>query len=381
VIRLAHVITGLSTGGAQTALLRLLSRMDRTRFEPHVYSLSSWTGPIENEIRALGIPIRLLNMRATIPNPAAVLELSRYLRRQRADLVQTWLYHADLVGGVAAKIASPRTAVVWGIHNGNLNPQTTNHTRTFYVARTCARISTWLPRVIVCCGYAARETHLAIGYNRQKISVIPNGFELHVFRPDPDARRRIRAELGIPPTAMLVGCVGRFHPDKDPRNFVEAAGRLHERLPDVHFVLCGSGFSAENLELARWVESAQLHGTIHLLGERRDVHHVLAALDVATSPSRAEAFPSVVGEAMACGVPCVVTDVGDSAYMVGDTGRVVPPGAPAALADALYALLGDGSERLRALGAAARRRVEEAFSIERMIRSYEQTYTDVLQHA
>jgi len=377
VIRLAHVITGLSTGGAQTALLRLLSRMDRERFEPRVYSLSSWTGPIENEIRALGIPVTVLGMRSAIPNPFAVLELSRCLRLQRADVVQTWMYHADLVGGIAAKIASPRTPVIWGIRNGNLNPKAIN-ARTLYVARMCARMSTWLPRVIVSCGYAASDMHSAIGYSRRKISVIPNGFELQVFRPDPDARQRVRAELGISATATLVGSVGRFHPDKDPKNFVEAAARLHRQLPDVQFLLCGKGFSADNIELAHWVESAKLNGTIRLLGERRDVPRVLAALDVAISPSRAEAFPNTVGEAMACGVPCVVTDVGDSAYIVGETGRVVPPQDPAALADGLNALLRGGSERLRALGLEARRRIEETFSIERMIRSYEETYTDVL---
>ena len=152
-------------------------------------------------------------------------------------------------------------------------------------------------------------------------------------------------------------------------------------MPDVHFLLCGKGFDAANGELARWIESSTLSGVLHLLGERRDVPQVLAALDVATSPSRAEGFPNAVGEAMACGVPCVVTDVGDSAFIVGATGQVVPPEAPEALADAWYSLLTAGRPRLCALGLEARRRIEATFSIERMVRAYEETYTAVLPRA
>ena len=377
-IRVAHVITGLATGGAEATLLRLLSHTNRERFDPQVYSLSDISGPIESEIRALRIPVHSLRMRVAVPSPLPVLELSRLLRLQRPDVVQTWMYHADLVGGIAAKMASPRIPVIWGIRHGNPDPQTIKP-RTMYVARMCAKMSPWLPRVIVACGYAARDMHLAIGYDRTRISVIPNGFDVHVFRPDPDARHRIRAELGVSPTAVLIGCVSRFHSDKDPKNFVDAAARLHARLHDVRFVLCGQGLSPMNLELAQWIESARLTGAVHLLGERRDVPQVLTALDVATSPSRTEGFPNAVGEAMACGVPCVVTNVGDSALLVGKTGRVVPPQDSAALADAWYVLLAEGSERLRALGLEARQRIETTFSVERMIRAYEAVYAGTLQ--
>ena len=377
-IRLAHVITGLATGGAETTLLRLLTHTDRGRFDSRVYSLSDISGPIESEIRALRIPVHSLRMRLGIPAPLPVLELSRLFRLQRPDVVQTWMYHADLVGGIAAKIASPRIPVIWGIRHGNPDPQSIKP-RTMYVARMCAKMSSFLPRTIVVCGYATRDVHSALGYDRTRMSVIPNGFDLQLFRPDPASRHRIRAELGVSPTTLLVGSIGRFHPDKDPRNFVNAAARLHARRPDVHFVLCGRDLSPMNAELVEWVESAGLAGALHLLGERRDVPTVLAALDVATSPSRTEGFPSAVGEAMACGVPCVVTDVGDSALLVGTTGRVVPAQSPDALADAWDALLAEGSERLGRLGLQARQRIATTFSIERMTRAYEAVYAETLQ--
>ena len=377
-IRLAHVITGLATGGAETTLLRLLSHTNRERFDPQVYSLSDISGPIESEIRALRIPVHSLRMRVAVPSPLPVLELSRLLRVQRPDVVQTWMYHADLVGGIAAKIASPSVPVIWGIRNGNLDPQAIKP-RTMYVARMCAKMSPWLPRVIVSCGYATRELHSALGYDRTRMSVVPNGFDVQLFRPDSGARHRIRAELGVSPTTTLVGCVSRFHPDKDPRNFVDAAARLHARLPDVRFVFCGRGLNPTNPELTRWIESARLTGAVHLLGERRDVPQVLPALDLATSPSRAEGFPNAVGEAMACGIPCVVTNVGDSAFLVGPTGRVVPPRDSHALADAWYTLLAEERERLPGLGRQARQRIRTTFSVERMIRAYEAIYADALQ--
>src|SRR5688572_5455667 len=255
-IRLAHVITGLATGGAETALLRLLSHTNREQFDPQVYTLSDISGPIESEIRTLSIPVHSLRMRVAAPGPLPVLELSRLLRLQRPDVVQTWMYHADLVGGIAAKVASPRIPVIWGIHHGNPAPPSIKP-RTMYVAQVCATLSPWLPRAIVACGYATRDVHAALGYDRARMAVIPNGFDLQLFRPDPDSRHRIRAELGVLPTTVLVGCISRFHPDKDPRNFVEAATRLHARRPDVHFVLCGRDLSPMNGELAHRIEAAK----------------------------------------------------------------------------------------------------------------------------
>ena len=379
-INVAHVITGLDTGGAEKMLLKLLTHIDRDRFASRVYSLiprALGAPPVE----ALGVPVESLEMRRDRPNPFRIFRLVRLLRENPPDLVQTWMYHADLVGGVAAKLAAIGAPVVWNIRHSTFDPALTRR-RTAHVARVCAAASRWLPHTIVCCSVAARHVHAALGYRDAKIRVIPNGFDLSSYRPDPAARRAVREELGVPLTAPVVGRVGRFDPQKDYRTFVDAAAQLHRRRPDVHFVLCGLNMDSLNQSLVECIESTGLQRVCHLIGYRRDVARINAAFDVAASSSAyGEAFPNVLAEAMACGVPCVATDVGDSAYIVGDTGSIVPPRNPAALADALDALLAKGPDHLRTLGQMARRRVEQNFAIEEVVRAYEDMYEAIVNEA
>jgi glycosyltransferase involved in cell wall biosynthesis len=209
--------------------------------------------------------------------------------------------------------------------------------------------------------------------------LIPNGFDPVAFRPDPDARTALRAELRLSTDAPLIGVVARYDRQKDHQTFVAAAARLHARLPNVHFVLCGNGVDQANVELMGWINAAGLSHVCHLLGERNDVARVTAALDLATlSSAYGEGFPNVLGEAMACEVPCVATDVGDSAHVVGDAGRIVPAGDADALARAWGDLLTAGKDELKTLGQRARRRILENFSISRVTHSYEAAYRSVV---
>jgi glycosyltransferase involved in cell wall biosynthesis len=306
-------------------LLKLLTHLDPTRFSSRVYSLLPSDGPITDAITALGIPVTSLGMGRGVPDPSSVLRLRRLLKRDRPDVVQTWMYHADLVGGIAATSPGLRLPVVWNIRHGTLD-RVASRRRTFAVVRVCAMFSRWVPHTILCCSNEARSVHAGMGYASSKLRVIPNGFDTMTFRPDPVARTAVRAELQLPDDARTIGMIARFHAQKDHRNFVQAAALLHTQRPRTHFVLCGDGTSSENRELLEWIDTAGLRGVFHLLGERRDVPRVMAALDIVSLSSRSgEGFPNVLGEAMACGVPCVATDVGDSAYIVGDTGRIVPP--------------------------------------------------------
>lgn len=375
-ITVAHVITGLGMGGAENMLLKLLTHTDQRRFSSQVYTLGSASGPVPSQIRALGVPIVALGMERALPDPRGVVELSRLLRRNRPDLVQTWMYHADLVGGLAAKLTRMRLPVVWNVRLSN--PQRAFvRRRTLWLIRLCATLSSRLPQTIVCCSAEAQRVHSAIGYCASKMRTIPNGFDPGRFRPDPTARAALRAELGIPDSAWVIGMVARFHPQKDHRSFIEAAAQLRRWRPDVHFVLCGSRVTNETRELVDQIESAGLRPAFHLLGERPDVQRVAAAFDVASLSSVDEGFPNVIGEAMACGVPCVATDVGDTARLVSNTGRIVPPGNPSMLALAWRDLLALGRPHLEALGTHARRRIEDHFSIREAVRSYEAVYTEV----
>ena len=371
--KVLHIITGLNTGGAEMMLYKLLSGMDRTTIEVEVISLMD-IGPVGRTIQGLGLPVRALGMRRGVPNPLVILRLARWLRKDPPLYIQTWMYHADLIGGLAAKQAD--IPVIWGIRHSNLDLQSVKRT-TAWTAKACAWLSRWLPARIVCCSEASRRVHRELGYAEDRIVVIPNGFDLAAFKPDPEARLSVRRELGIPEEALLIGLVGRFNPQKDHRTLVAAAAHLCACLPGVQFLLCGDGITWNNLDLAEWITAVDLPGRFHLLGRREDIPRITASLDIATSSSSSEGFPNVIGEAMACGVPCVVTDVGDSALIVDKTGRVVPPGDPRALANGWCELIEMGPEGRNRLGLLARRRIEEHFNLPLIVARYEQLYREV----
>jgi glycosyltransferase involved in cell wall biosynthesis len=243
-----------------------------------------------------------------------------------------------------------------------------------------ALLSSRIPREIICCGEVPKRVHIEMGYDAKKTVVIPNGFDLTKFQPDPLARSFVRQELQIPAEAPLIGLIARFHPKKDHRTFIEAAGILHRTNREVYFILCGDGISEENKELLGWIREAGIRNHCRLLGVREDMPRLTAALDIASSTSSyGEGFPVVLGEAMACGVPCVVTDVGDSAHLVGTTGVVVSPHSPFELAEAWQNLLQlDHNTKLR-LAMDARYRIADNFSLPAVVSRYEGVYQQVIE--
>jgi glycosyltransferase involved in cell wall biosynthesis len=208
--------------------------------------------------------------------------------------------------------------------------------------------------------------------------VIPNGFDLSRFRPHAEARLRLRKHLGLASDAEVIGMIARFMPgEKDHATFLEAAARLRRRRAGVHFLLCGRGMSSDNVKLVAEISGRGLTESVHLLGERDDIPEVTAALDVATLASLVEGFPNVVGEAMACGVPVVATDVGDCREIIGDAGIVVPPRDPEALAEAWRNLLEAGREGRERIGLRGRERVAELYELGKIVRQYEDLYEEL----
>ncbi len=378
-MRIVFIITGLSTGGAQMMLLKVLERLDRQRFSPHVVSLTT-LGELAPRIAALGIPVDAVGMKPGLPSPSGFFRLVRLLKRPNPDVVHTWMYHADLLGGLAARLAGIST-IGWCIRNSNLDRDKTKFS-TRAVVGLCASISKWVPSRILSCSEKARQVHVACGYAAEKMVVVPNGFDLTRFKPDGHARQAVRSELGLEIDTPLVGLIGRFDPQKNHAGFFEAAGVLHRHMPQVHFVLAGQGIDVSKAALMQAITQEGVLANTHLLGLCNDIPELMAALDVlASSSSYGEAFPNVLGEAMACGVPCAVTDVGDSAYIVGDTGRVVAPGDMAGLAAALKELLALPPSEKAALGERARARVAEHFEIGGVVRKYEDFYETLLAKA
>ena len=374
--RLVHVITSLDRHGAQVMLYELIKATDPCRFRSAVISLSA-PGPLHSLIADLGVPVYSLGMSGGRPSLVGLMRLARRLRALRPELVQTWMYHADLLGGLTARLATS-APVVWGLHNSNLDPATTKWT-TRATVWACARLSRLVPRRILSCSQVAMRLHRDLGYDAGRMVVIPNGFDLDAYRPDRGHYAAIRTELSIARDAILVGMVARYHPQKDHRNFIDAATRIARHRPETLFVLAGEGVSDTNQELGALIRETGVAERFRLLGPRTDIPRLTAAFDCAvTSAAFGEAFPLVIGEAMACGVPCVATDVGDSALMIGETGRVVPPGDPLALATAIESVLCLSAEERRALGAAARHRIHTDYALPVIAGRYQALYSELI---
>jgi glycosyltransferase involved in cell wall biosynthesis len=375
-MKILHIISGLSTGGAEMMLYKLISKMNRDNFETQVMSLTD-IGPVGEKIQAEGIPVEALGMKRGIPDPRILFKLARFLKKKRPDIIQSWMYHADLAGGLAAKM-SGGIPVLWNIRHSNLDP-TGNKKTTLWTVKGCAWLSNRLPSKIICCSYASKEVHSRIGYDENKMIVIPNGFDVNAFSPSEDARKKTRRLLGLCDETTLIGLIARFDPQKDHKSFFQAAGILHKNYPDVHLVLCGDGVTQDNPIIRTWVNEADVESVTHLLGRWDDMSSLQAALDMAVSSSYGEGFPNVLGEAMACGVPCVVTDVGDSARIIGNTGFVVPPRNAAALATSLKRMIDLGEERKK-LGMLAQKRIEDNYSLDKIVSLYEKVYVDLTRN-
>lgn len=371
--RIVHLITDLVRGGSETILEKLLARMDRSRFANVVVSMTS-RGELAAEIVKAGVPVFSLGLTPKAPNPFGFIRLARLLRAHRPHILQTWLFHADLLGIIAGKLLGV-PAVVWHVRCAALD-RADHPLHLWATISILAKISA-LPDTVVTNSAAGRLTAERWGYGAKRWELIPNGFDLDVFRPSRKARMKLRQELSVANEALLVGLVARFDPIKDHETFLQAASTLHEEMTDVHFVLVGRGVDDGNRVLGEVISGLRLHGRVHLLGERVDIPDVTASLDIATCSSYSEGFPNVLGEAMACGVPCVTTDVGDCAKILGDSGIVVPLKDSAAMAAAWKKLLSFSDGERVALGMKARERIASLFGITDMVRRYEALYDEI----
>jgi glycosyltransferase involved in cell wall biosynthesis len=374
-IKVLHIINDLSIGGTEIMLYKLLARINRSLFEPTVISLNG-EGGLGARIRELGIAVESLGLKSSVPNSLALLRLARSARRISPQLIQGWMSHGNLAAQLAGAVVPRPVKVVWNIRQ-SLYSLSHEKPATARAIRLAARLSRW-PVLILNNSQKSIAQHAALGYSADKMVVVPNGFDTDVFVPSDDAHGSVRAELGVPASTILVGRIGRYHHMKDYPSFLKAAALVLRDYPDTQFVLAGKNVDWNNHELRRQVQDLGLVERIHLLGERLDMPRLTAALDIATSSSHTEGFPNVIGEAMSCAVPCVATDVGDSALLVGKTGRVVPAQESAALAAACRELIEIGWDGRKQLGSAARARVITHYSMSSVVKQYESLYQRVV---
>lgn len=368
--------TALGTGGAEMALFRVLNALRPHGVETVVVSIMAIQG---DHFPTMGLDVRLLDMPRARLNRHALAKLRDIVRAFQPDLIQGWMYHSNVLAHLARRFmpAGQRPPLAIAIR-GSLTLLAEEKRLTRWIIRLDAWLSRWAERVLYVSRLAHRQ-HNEFGYAAAQAMVIPNGFDCQKFTPDPTARARLRQELGLSDNARLIGLVASWQPLKNHRGLLAAVASLAERYPDVHVVCAGRGVSLANPAAAEAIPPS-IRARVHLLGERGDIASINSALDIATNVSHAEAFPNVVGEAMACGTPMVVTDVGDSAWILDGCGEVVPPGDDAALAGALARLLDMPAEQRQALGARARQRIIDHFSLESVALSYLREWQALLAH-
>lgn len=374
-MHILHIITGLKDGGAEAVLYRLCTNDPDNRHDVISLTNCGKYGPLLNQA---GIELHCLYMPRGTLRLCDLICLWGLIKRLRPDVVQTWMYHADLVGGITARLAGV-SIVAWGIRNGSLEIGKSKFS-TIFLARICALFSWFVPHRIVCCAEGAVSFHAAIGFDTSKIVIIPNGYSLSQFHPDSDSGQLFRSKFNISGDSIVLGMVGRFDPQKDHLNLLHALSLLKSQ--DIKFIimLVGTGLGHDNIKLQKCISLYSLSNEVKLLGPQSDIHAVMNALDFhVLSSAFGEAFPNVLAEAMACGIPCITTDVGDAAFIVGDSGWVVPHSNPIAMANSLKVAIEEPLRKRLERGQLARKRITISFSIDRMVQSYSALYLTMMK--
>jgi len=369
-IRIAHVISDLDTGGAEMMLAKLVGAMDRPRFSNTVISMTD-RGQLSELIESSGVAVHTLGMKRGRPDIFAAPRLIRLFKTLNPTIVQSWLYHADLLSTLAVKF-SGAPILVWNVRCSNMELK-----RYSPITRGVQRALAWwsaTPTAVIVNSEAGKQQHERLGYRPRRWEVIPNGFDTQHFHPDSNMRLSLRKEWRIPEDVVIIALVARVDPMKDHDTFLEAAQQVASARKNVCFFLVGKGTQT----LAPAVAAKGLTDRVRILGYRGDIECLLPGVDVlCLSSAFGEGFPNVLGEAMACGIPCVSTDVGDARSIVGDTGLVVPARAPASLAHAIIDLIDRGPVAREHLGRAARARIETDYSLARIVHRYSEVYSDL----
>jgi glycosyltransferase involved in cell wall biosynthesis len=363
---ITHIITGLGVGGAERALHTLLTNGLEGPFRNHVISLMG-PGHYGLLLQQAGIPVTCLHMRPGRPSLRALSRLRAAIRAYPPRIIQGWMTHGNLSASMARRLFQPHAAVAWNSRS-SLEGLAQASVSTRALTRLGARLSSD-PEAILYNALRSRRQHAEIGFSDLRAHYLPNGFDTGRWQPDATARAAVRAELGLSEVDRVIGFVGRGHPDKDPANLFQAFAQVAMQNP--HTVLVAVGRDLDQFGV--------LPDRVILIGQRDDMPRVMPAFDLLCLSSRIEGFPNVIGEAMATGVPCVTTDVGDAAAIVGDTGWVLPSRNSDALARALIEAIEIPPEELRARGAAARARIEDEFSIASVVAKYIALYERLIE--
>jgi len=367
--KVVHIITGLDEGGAEGVLTRLCVHSKKVQ---HVVVSLMDEGKYGPLLAQSGVTVHCLGMNPGKPSIFRLFRLIRLIRAEQPDVVQTWMYHADLLGGIAARLAGVRR-VFWGIRMSSLERGKSSRL-TLWIARLCALLSRWVPEKIICCANKAVSVHSALGYQSDKLVMIPNGYDLSRFKGDPAMGNSVRRELGLGSGVFVMGMVGRFDPLKDHFNLLDALAKVAETEIDFRCLLVGKGLEPDNAALTARIADLGLQNKVQLVGQRPDIPAIMNALDLHVLSSCSEGFPNVIAEAMACGIPCISTNVGDALDILGDERTICPAKDSTALAELIIVMAHEWQRNPAAWEVrknVSAQRIKERYSIDSMVSAYE----------
>ena len=371
-MQVLHIITGLGDGGAEALLYRMckfdkehnhivISIMDEQKY-----------GPLLKEI---GVVVYTLSFPKGKIKFSGFFKLYRLIKQIKPDVVQTWLDHADMIGGIVARLAGIKN-IVWGVHHTAL-VKGESKLSTIFISKINVFLSYFIPKKIIYCAQESKKAQEKIGYKKAKGVVVLNGYDIEGFTQNDYLSAEVRNDLSINADSFLIGHVGRDDPQKDLSNLIEAFALLNQKKLDFDAVIVGANLDNNNRDLLSMLNKNGLSKYVHLLGRRDDITAIMNGIDLFVLSSKSEAFPNVLNEAMLCGTPCVTTDVGDAGKIVRDTGWVVRPKDSEALANAIIKA-SEEKESNKSIWLqrkiACRKRVIENFSLEKMVKEYKKVW-------
>ena len=370
-MKILHVITGLETGGAERMLVKLVEHTNET-FQHTVLSLGG-RGTQSKCLEKLGVDVQVLNLQSPAKSLGSLFRLVRIFRTIDYDLVHGWMYHGNLAAYIGVKLTFKKP-VIFSIRQSIRNIYDDKIT-TRMVIKLNSKLSNSVDKVIFNSNVSLSQ-HIKRGFSTDNSFVIPNGFNIQKFNKDKLAGMKIRKEFSINDTDILFGIVGRNDPKKDYMNFLKAAFIVNQKVKNSHFMIIGRDVD-KDVNILNFIVDNGIRDKFTLGSQREDIESIWNAVDIAVSSSRDEGFPNVIGEAMSCGKPCVVTDVGDSSFLVADTGIVVNPNNPKALAGAMIKLATLDRDELYKLGDSARARIVNTFDIKMVSLKYSEMYNKI----
>ena len=375
-MKVLHIINGLSDGGAESLLYRFcLSDKENKHI---VISLKDGK-KYEQLLNDIDIEVYCLNFQDIRFKLLGFLRLVKLIKRFKPDAVQTWMIHANFIGGLAARLAGIKN-VFWGIHHSSLSRGSTKRA-TLFIFQINIFLSYLVPKRIIYCAKNSRDIQESIGFKKKIGIVVQNGYDTDEFAPNSNSELMLRSELSISQNTFIIGYVGRYHPDKDIPNLIQALKYIDQSLVDFNAVFVGTNLDNDNQELENLLDEHRLSKNAHMIGQRTDIPIFMNGIDLLVLSSRFEAFPNVLNEAMACGKPCVSTDVGDAALIINNTGWVVHANDPKALANAINEAIDEkqsNSISWHQRKDACRNRIVKNYSLKKMTKKYIEVWADCI---